>query len=171
MPSRRAVNLYNGLSLSVAADVEQMLCSLQSVWSPPGKVQPSLWQFAVQSMRGYTPAPPSPPTKPLLGAGAPLVYPGPPITHAYRHRLFFSFYAPAVLRMPIQHAVEVYTSLDLFDAADDECSTSECVSEKLTSVHVYICDPRSLHSPWHRRPCDCKVGPYAVDVGPHAVVL
>ena len=30
------------------------------------------------------------PTKRLSGAGTPLVYPGPPIPHAYRRRLFFS---------------------------------------------------------------------------------
>ena len=35
--------------------------------------------------------PPFHPTKPISGAGAPLVYPGPPITRAYQHRLFFSF--------------------------------------------------------------------------------
>ena len=38
------------------------------------------------------PLPPPPPnTGPLSGAETPLVYPGPPITHAYWHRLFFSF--------------------------------------------------------------------------------
>ena len=29
-----------------------------------------------------------------LGARTPLLYPGPPVTHAYQHTLFFSFHCP-----------------------------------------------------------------------------
>ena len=41
-----------------------------------------------------------PPTKPLLGAGMPLAYPGPPTTHAYRRRLFFlSFFLSSYITL------------------------------------------------------------------------
>ena len=40
--------------------------------------------------RVKSPSPP-PHIKPLLGAGPPLIYTGPPIPHAYWHRLFFTF--------------------------------------------------------------------------------
>ena len=45
---------------------------------------------------------PHPPSKPLLGAGAPLVYPGPPTTHAYRRRLFFSL-APTMMSTAVSN--------------------------------------------------------------------
>ena len=41
-----------------------------------------------------TPPPSPPPSKPLLGARTPLIYPGPPMTHAYRHAFFFSCAGP-----------------------------------------------------------------------------
>ena len=77
-------------------------------------------------------------TEPHVGAGIPLAYSGLPITHAYRHRLFFSFQA-AGLELAAYQFHQHLTRPDMRQEDAAACSHKHCTQREKRGLSGRCC--------------------------------